>query len=157
MRTQEERAQSRPVHGETRSLIYRGISRGFGREPGTQTFRICKSLLLYLNITSKPLQRRHSLLSPIHLWRKPVCISTSMVILPYVTQKGIYWQNSSLGCSVRTMKAICAGFFLSSFVLENCTASYSPTCGEKSNFVNGTLKRSDEVITDKGAKTKMPR
>lgn len=53
------------------------------------------------------------------------------------------------------MKTICAGFFLLSFVLENCTALDSLTLREKSNFVNGALKCSNDVITDKGAKMKM--
>lgn len=53
------------------------------------------------------------------------------------------------------MKTICAGFLLSSFVRENCTASCSPTWREKSNFVNGALRCSDEVIADKSAKMEM--
>lgn len=45
--------------------------------------------------------------------------------------------------------------FFFSFVLQNCTALYSLTFSKKSNFVNGALKCSDEVITDKGTETKM--
>lgn len=43
---------------------------------------------------------------------------------------------------------------LFSFVLQNCTALYS-YFQQKSNFVNGALKCSDEVITDKGTEMRM--
>lgn len=68
-----------------------------------QTFCLCESFLMHLNITSKPLQWRPLLFSLIHLWRKPVCISTSMVILSYCNTErkllvkqfpGVFCQNN---------------------------------------------------------------
>lgn len=98
--------------------------------------------------------------SLIHLWRKPACIINSIcnfISLEHI--KIFIWQNTTQGCFVRKMKAICAGVPGSYLFPLFCPAElhcfvlfhFQP----KSNFVNGTLRCSDEVIADKGIETTM--